>query len=158
MSEKQRILLVDDYPNISHLVRLYLEKEGFAVTEAARGDDALVKVTEGHKTIVGHSLVYQKKVGEGRIIVLGTVPSEADMQRLIAEICPSAGVAIPDVEGEVMVAPREGEAGKGLILVEYGAKPAAVTLPCPMTDLLTGERLSGTIAIEPYGVRVLKAE
>ena len=41
MSEKQRILLVDDDPNISHLVRLYLEKEGFDVTEAARGDDAL---------------------------------------------------------------------------------------------------------------------
>lgn len=42
MSEKHRILLVDDDPNISHLVRLYLEKEGFDVTEAARGDDALV--------------------------------------------------------------------------------------------------------------------
>ena len=41
MSEKQRILLVDDDPNISHLVRLYLEKEGYAVTEAARGDEAL---------------------------------------------------------------------------------------------------------------------
>ena len=26
MSEKQRILLVDDDPNISHLVRLYLGK------------------------------------------------------------------------------------------------------------------------------------
>jgi len=41
MSEKQRILLVDDDPNISHLVRLYLEKEGFDVTEADRGDTAL---------------------------------------------------------------------------------------------------------------------
>lgn len=41
MYEKQRILLVDDDPNISHLVRLYLEKEGFDVTEAARGDEAL---------------------------------------------------------------------------------------------------------------------
>ena len=41
MSEKQRILLVDDDPNISHLVRLYLEKECFDVTEAARGDEAL---------------------------------------------------------------------------------------------------------------------
>ena len=29
MSDKQHILLVDDDPNISHLVRLYLEKEGF---------------------------------------------------------------------------------------------------------------------------------
>lgn len=41
MSEKQRILLVDDDPNISHLVRLYLEKEGFDVTGSARGDEAL---------------------------------------------------------------------------------------------------------------------
>ncbi len=40
MSEQQ-ILLVDDDPNISKLVRLYLEKEGFSVTEAARGDKAL---------------------------------------------------------------------------------------------------------------------
>ena len=41
MPDKQRILLVDDDPNISHLVKLYLEKEGFAVIEAARGDTAL---------------------------------------------------------------------------------------------------------------------
>ena len=41
MKDKLRILLVDDDPNIAHLVRLYLEKEGFDVTTAARGDDAL---------------------------------------------------------------------------------------------------------------------
>lgn len=38
---EQQILLVDDDPNISKLVRLYLEKEGFGVIEAARGDTAL---------------------------------------------------------------------------------------------------------------------
>ena len=41
MSEKTRILLVDDDPNISHLVQLYLEKEGFDVTLADRGDEGL---------------------------------------------------------------------------------------------------------------------
>ena len=41
MTDKQKILLIDDDPNISHLVRLYLEKEGFDVTEAARGDEGL---------------------------------------------------------------------------------------------------------------------
>ena len=40
MSEQQ-ILLVDDDLNISRLVRLYLEKEGYSVIEAARGDTAL---------------------------------------------------------------------------------------------------------------------
>ncbi len=41
MTEKQRILLIDDDQNISHLIRLYLEKEGFAVTECDRGDAGL---------------------------------------------------------------------------------------------------------------------
>ena len=38
---KTKILLVDDDPTIRQLVRLYLEKEGFDVTEADRGDTAL---------------------------------------------------------------------------------------------------------------------
>ena len=36
-----KILLVDDDPNIRQLVNLYLEKEGFEVAMAARGDEAL---------------------------------------------------------------------------------------------------------------------
>lgn len=41
MKDKVNILLVDDDPNISHLVQLYLEKEGFDVTLASRGDEGL---------------------------------------------------------------------------------------------------------------------
>jgi len=52
MSEKQRILLVDDDPNISHLVRLYLEKEGYEVTEADRGDTALESFAKNPPALV----------------------------------------------------------------------------------------------------------
>jgi two-component system, OmpR family, response regulator len=38
---KNKILLVDDDPNIRQLVSLYLTREGFDVQEAQRGDDAL---------------------------------------------------------------------------------------------------------------------
>ena len=38
---KTKILLVDDDPNIRQLVKLYLEKEGFEVVEADRGDEAV---------------------------------------------------------------------------------------------------------------------
>lgn len=38
-----KILLVDDDPNIRELVNLYLQKEGFEVSMAARGDEALEK-------------------------------------------------------------------------------------------------------------------
>ena len=46
MKDKPYILIVDDDPNIAHLVQLYLEKEGFTVKVAQRGDDAL---NEFHK-------------------------------------------------------------------------------------------------------------
>ncbi len=41
MKDKTLILLVDDDPSIATLVRLYLEKEGFAVQTESRGDQAL---------------------------------------------------------------------------------------------------------------------
>ena len=41
MKEKPNILVVDDDPNISRLVTLYLETEGYEVRNAARGDDAV---------------------------------------------------------------------------------------------------------------------
>ena len=43
MKDKPYILIVDDDPNIAHLVQLYLEKEGFEVKVAQRGDDALAE-------------------------------------------------------------------------------------------------------------------
>ena len=45
MKEKPYILVVDDDPNISTLVMLYLEKEGFQVKAVARGDDAVNEFT-----------------------------------------------------------------------------------------------------------------
>ena len=45
----------------------------------------------------------------------------------------------------------------GLILLEYAGSPAAYTLPSPMTDILTDEKLEGRIELKPYDVKVLKA-
>ena len=51
MSEQQ-ILLVDDDLNISRLVRLYLEKEGYSVIESARGDTALEAFQKHNPSLV----------------------------------------------------------------------------------------------------------
>ena len=45
MKEKPYILVVDDDPNISRLVTLYMEREGYEVKTAARGDDAVNEFT-----------------------------------------------------------------------------------------------------------------
>ena len=41
MKDQPSVLVVDDDANIRHLMRLYLEKEGFDVREADRGDTAV---------------------------------------------------------------------------------------------------------------------
>ena len=120
-------------------------------------DDALVTVTGGHSAIEGKALVSLKPVGKGWVLLLGTLPSEKDMDRILRLVCEKSGVALPQVEGDVMVCPRRGEAGEGLVLVEYGCGNAAVTLDAPMTDLLTGRKLQGKIHLKPYDVLVLQA-
>ncbi len=44
MSEKKRILVVDDEPDFSGIVKSYLEKEGFAVEQAFDGVEGIAKV------------------------------------------------------------------------------------------------------------------
>ncbi len=50
--EKQRILIVDDDPNIAQLIKLYLEKEGYEVTVCDRGDTALSAFKQNPPSLV----------------------------------------------------------------------------------------------------------
>jgi len=45
----KKVMIVDDEKDIRDSVRTILEKEGYEVSEAASGGDALVKVNEGAK-------------------------------------------------------------------------------------------------------------
>ena len=119
-------------------------------------EDALVKVTEGHKAILGKALALKKKVGKGSVIFVGSIPSEEDLTKIIRLAAEESGVKLPEVDGKIMVSRREGNGKKGLMLAEYGCAPASFTLEKPMLDLLTGETLSGKIAFEPYGVKILE--
>lgn len=44
MAEKKRVLVVDDEPDFSGIVKSYLEKEGFAVEQAFDGAEGIAKV------------------------------------------------------------------------------------------------------------------
>ena len=45
MADKQTIMIVDDDRNIAQLIRLLLEREGYAITTCERGDEALKAFT-----------------------------------------------------------------------------------------------------------------
>lgn len=52
MNDLQTIMVVDDDPNIANLVKLYLEKEGYAVQIQSTGDGALAAFTANPPSLV----------------------------------------------------------------------------------------------------------
>ena len=118
------------------------------------GENTLAEITDGHSAIRGLGLVTRKKVGKGTVILLGTVPSEKDMAKIIGMACETAGISPVRTEGNVIVSRRAGGAGNGIIAVNIGEKPAKVWLPSPMKDLLADEKRSGAIALAPFDVAV----
>jgi len=123
----------------------------------AHDAETLVKVTAGHSAFAGKSLVVKKKVGKGEIILVGSIPSEKDMKRLIEIAVLDSEVKCPETEGKLIVSERKGEAGDGMVIVEYGNIAGKIRLDHPMKNLITQKTVEGTVDIAPYEVMVLKA-
>ena len=118
--------------------------------------DELATVSEGYPTLIGKATLLRKRVGKGVVYLLGTVPSREDMKRIVAMAARDAGVEMIEHEGELAIAPREGEGVSGLVVLECMGAEGSITLPEPMTDLITGKTYSGKVDIEPYDVLVLQ--
>ena len=116
----------------------------------------LATVTSGYSALVGKALVFRKQVGKGQIWVLGTEPSQEDLQRLLELVVQEAHSRQPRVTGKVAAAYRTGSALRGLCAQEYGGEGGTLQLCAPHTDLLTGQTLSGTVSLEPWQTLILQ--
>ncbi len=122
-----------------------------------RSENALAAVTGGHSALVGKTLVAQFSYGHGRVILVGTLLEGDDLARIIELAVGAAGAARYRASGSVVVVPRAGDAGEGVILAEVGHEPGTVFLDAPMRELLTGETYpAGETAVAPYAVHVLR--
>ena len=63
MSDKKRILVVDDDPDFAFFVQVNLEKEGFAVEVAHNGRDALEKVRTNSPDAIVLDVIMPEKDG-----------------------------------------------------------------------------------------------
>jgi beta-galactosidase len=104
----------------------------------------------------GKPAVTKNKFGEGQAWYFGAVFNEASAAQIIDRlglVSPAASwLTLP---AEVELAIREDEAGPLHFLLNYSEQPTAIALSEAKTDLLTGNKLSGTVTLEGYGVLVL---
>jgi beta-galactosidase GanA len=119
--------------------------------------NAEILATYADGPLEGLAALTETSVGEGRIVLLGTLLRPQDLQGLLLRLSAQCDIR-PAAEAtpNVLVVPRKGEAGEGVMLVELHNQRGTVTLQGPAKDLLTGKTYSNTVEVGPYEVMVLQ--
>ena len=122
-----------------------------------RQGESLAEVAAApHSALTGHSVMLHRRVGRGRVIVLGFIPTAKDMREtVLPAACKAAGIEYGGGDTYAVI-PRAGSGRSGLILLEHAGKGGIYTLQRPMKDHLTGAVLTGRVSIRPYQVLVLE--
>ena len=95
------------------------------------------------------SVITERKVGKGKVILVGSVISHEDLRRLVN--IPS----IAEASENVVLTERTGE-HNCIIAVEIENKCGYISLDSEYTDQLSGKRYKGKTEIAPYEVLVLE--
>ena len=95
------------------------------------------------------SVITERKVGKGKVILVGSVISHGDLLRLVNR------APIAEASANVILTERTGDES-GIIAVETENREGYIVLDGEYTDLITNKKYSGKTEIEPYGVLILK--
>ena len=117
----------------------------FDAYEVADGTEALAKYCCGE--FDGLTVIAQKNVGAGKVILLGSVPTHDDIRRLVG-IKP-----ILKASDNVTLIERDNSA---IIAIEIENSTGYVELDGKYLDRISNEVLSGKVTIAPYSVLVLE--
>ncbi len=115
--------------------------------ECKEGTTALALYTAGE--FGGLAVAAERVVGKGKVILLGSMLSGENLLRLI-DCAPVA-----QATNNVVLVERSG-AQYGIIAVETENRAGRITLDGEYTDLLTGNKLTGSVEISPYGAFALR--
>lgn len=151
-------------PDASHKISLVCDEDGeefsgnewLQLYDITQDSKSIVSAKAGYSSLIGKSVVFEKQYGNGKIIVLGTIPSAGDMEKLLDTALENSDTPRIKYDGDVVAAFRRGEGKSGIAVLEYGGKNGSVTLPTTMRDIISGNIYSGEISIEPYTVLILE--
>lgn len=119
--------------------------------DAAEATDSTPLATYRGDEFDGFAAITERRVGDGRVIFLGTLPDASAVRRL-------AGFPpIAEASENIDLTERSG-AREGLLAIEVENRAGTLTLPGRYRDRLTGRTLSGTVSLAPYEVLVLEPE
>jgi len=130
--------------------------KGFAFAFKALDADVLGKYENG--PAAGDAWVTERKLGKGRLILLGAAPDHEALARLFQYAADGKPYRhSSDVTWGSLVAPRDGNGRSGWVVVNWDGGGGAVTLPFDAKDHLTGKRFpAGPLELQPFDAYVLE--
>ncbi|MEU6762213.1 beta-galactosidase [Streptomyces sp. NPDC046853] len=107
----------------------------------------------------GHPAVTRHRLGEGTAWYVSTRLAARDLDTLLAAACADAGVTErPELPRDVEVVTRQGDTGSYAFVINHSESDAKVPLDAHGTELLTGERAAGRLAVPAGAVRVVRLD
>ena len=117
----------------------------FDAYECKEGTKSLVAYSEGEFT--PFSVITEKKVGKGKVILVGSVISEKDLLKLVNR------KPIAEASSNIVLVERSG-GFCGIIAAEIENKDGFIVLDGDYTDLISGKPFCGRVNTMPYDVFV----
>ncbi len=119
------------------------------------GENNLITIKNGHSSMIGKPCALEIPVGNGKVIILGTLPEEKELRRIIAKAVKNNNGDKFDVTGSIVVVRREGENHKGLMVADILGVGGTLKFDGKMKDILTDEIYDGSITLKPFCSAVL---
>lgn len=118
--------------------------------------NALIRITKGHKALIGKACALEIPVKKGKVIILGTVPEEKELRRIITKAVTENGGEKYNVTESILVVRREGEKHSGLIVADVYGSGGTFRFKGKMKDILTDRIFDEFIELQPYTTAVLE--
>ena len=134
------------------------ETSGSAIYELFEISDfePLLTVKNGHSALIGKCASFVKKVGKGYVVLLGTLPCEDELSRIMKKAASLATAKVYDTDEGIMVTKRVKDGDVFYIAASVGGKEGSFRFDGELTDVITGKTYKNELDLAPYELHILK--
>ncbi|MBQ1954888.1 MAG: beta-galactosidase [Clostridia bacterium] len=131
---------------------------GSAVYELFEGGDfePWLTVKNGHSAIVGKCAAFVKPLGKGYVVMLGTLPEKAELERIMKKAAKLASSRVYDADEGLMITRRVCGRDELLIAASVGGKAGEFRFEGKYSDIISKESFENAVKLAPFDVKVLK--
>ena len=116
----------------------------------------MLTVKQGHSALVGKCAAYIKQVGKGYVVMLGTLPEDAELFRIIKKAAKLSNSKIYDVDEGLMVTRRVYDDDVLYIVASVGGKEGEYRFEGEYKDIIYDDIYKNSIKLKPYELHILR--